>query len=113
VDKTQQAAEPCVVFEHVTKRFGELVVFDDLSLALPKQQTTAIVGASGSGKTTLLQMVNALEQPDSGKVSVFGEPIPTQHLQQLTKTQRSMILPSDALLLRIFSYNIPFRVVII
>ena len=58
------------------------MVFNELSLALPSGQTTAIVGASGSGKTTLLQMVNALERPDSGSLQVFGEPIPQHQLQQ-------------------------------
>ena len=52
------SAEACVAFQGVSKSFGDLVVFNDLSLMLPSGQTTAIVGASGSGKTTLLQMVN-------------------------------------------------------
>ena len=77
------SAEVCVAFHGVSKSFGDLVVFNDLSLMLPSGQTTAIVGASGSGKTTLLQMVNALEQPDRGCVQVFGEPIPQHKLQQL------------------------------
>jgi len=76
-----QPSDACVTFCGVSKSFGDLVVFDDLSLALPGGQTTAIVGASGSGKTTLLQMVNALERPDSGSLLVFGEPIPQHQLQ--------------------------------
>ena len=75
-------SDACVSFHEVSKKFGELVVFNELSLALPSGQTTAIVGASGSGKTTLLQMVNALERPDSGSLQVFGEPIPQHQLQQ-------------------------------
>ena len=51
-------SDACVSFHGVSKKFGELVVFNELSLALPSGQTTAIVGASGSGKTTLLQMVS-------------------------------------------------------
>ena len=77
------SAEACVAFHGVSKSFGDLVVFNDLSLMLPSGQTTAIVGASGSGKTTLLQMVNALEQPERGCVQVFGEPIPQHKLQHL------------------------------
>lgn len=82
MDATIQSADACVVFQQVSKSFADVEVFNNLSLALPKQQTTAIVGASGSGKTTLLQMVNALEKPDNGKVKVFGELIPRQQLQQ-------------------------------
>ena len=77
------SAEACVAFHGVSKSFGDLVVFNDLSLMLPSGQTTAIVGASGSGKTTLLQMVNALEQPARGGVQVFGEPIPQHKLHHL------------------------------
>ena len=77
------SAEACVAFHGVSKSFGDLLVFNDLSLMLPSGQTTAIVGASGSGKTTLLQMVNALEQPDRGCVQVFGESIPQHKLQHL------------------------------
>jgi osmoprotectant transport system ATP-binding protein len=82
MDATIQSADACVVFQQVSKSFADVEVFNDLSLALPKQQTTAIVGASGSGKTTLLQMVNALEKPDNGTVKVFGELIPSQQVQQ-------------------------------
>ena len=55
-------------------------VFDDLSLNLPKDQITAIVGASGSGKTTLLQMINGLERPDHGEVEVLGRMVPYDDL---------------------------------
>ncbi|MEM8765804.1 MAG: ATP-binding cassette domain-containing protein [Pseudomonadota bacterium] len=56
-------------------------VLSGVSLALPAGKTTAIVGESGSGKTTLLQLVNALESPDSGTVTVFGEPIPKDRVR--------------------------------
>lgn len=67
----------CVRFEAVCKSYvpGEPVL-QGVSLALPEGSTTAIVGESGSGKTTLLQLVNAVESPDSGTVTVFGAPIP-------------------------------------
>jgi len=81
VSSISASADACVAFHGVSKNFGDLVVFKDLSLMLPSGQTTAIVGASGSGKTTLLQMVNALEHPDQGCVQVFGEPIPKYQLQ--------------------------------
>ena len=81
MSSSSASADACVAFHGVSKNFGELVVFNDLSLILPSGKTTAIVGASGSGKTTLLQMVNALEHPDQGLVEVFGEPIPHDHLQ--------------------------------
>lgn len=66
----------CVEFSHVSKAYGSTAVLHDVSLGFVAGVTSAVVGASGSGKTTLLQLVNALERPDSGCVSVFGEQAP-------------------------------------
>ena len=67
----------CVRFDNVWKSYvPDQPVLKGVSLALPAGETTAIVGESGSGKTTLLQLVNAVQQPDSGDVQVFGEQVP-------------------------------------
>ena len=73
--------DSAVGFHQVSKSFGALTVFEDLSLTLPKDQITAIVGTSGSGKTTLLQMINGLERPDQGEVEVLGRPVPYENLE--------------------------------
>ena len=73
--------DSAVGFHQVSKSFGALTVFEDLSLTLPKDQITAIVGTSGSGKTTLLQMINGLERPDHGEVEVLGRPVPYENLE--------------------------------
>lgn len=72
----------CVRFENVWKSYvpGQPVL-QSVNLALPAGSTTAIVGESGSGKTTLLQLVNAVEVPDSGSVSVFDQPIPEDRIR--------------------------------
>lgn len=70
----------CVLFEHVSKRLGGNQVLEDVTLELPELVTTAIVGESGSGKSTLLQHVNGLLRPDEGRVIVFGEPVPYEHV---------------------------------
>ena len=64
-----------VVFENVRKFYGEKAALDGVSLSIPPNQTTAIIGPSGSGKSTLLQLVNGLLAPDAGRVYVFGEEI--------------------------------------
>jgi len=69
-----------VVFRDAGKRFDEWV-FRNVDLALPLQATSAIVGESGCGKTTLLQLVNAVQRPDEGGVTVLGEPIPDDGLE--------------------------------
>ena len=52
-----------------------LRVLDDLSLALPRGQSTAIVGESGAGKSTLLRIMAGLMAPDSGEIRVDDVPI--------------------------------------
>jgi putative ABC transport system ATP-binding protein len=54
--------------EHVTKRFGERVVLNNVSLEVAAGEYVAILGDSGIGKSTLLNVVAGLEPVDSGKV---------------------------------------------
>jgi sulfate transport system ATP-binding protein len=57
----------------VTKRFGDFVALDDVSLEVPEGGLTALLGPSGSGKSTLLRVIAGLEQPDQGQVLIEGE----------------------------------------
>ena len=61
-----------IVIEHITKRFGDFVAVDDVSLTVPDGELTALLGPSGSGKSTLLRIIAGLEVPDSGSV-VLGD----------------------------------------
>jgi sulfate transport system ATP-binding protein len=56
----------------VTKRFGDFVALDDVSIEIPDGSLTALLGPSGSGKSTLLRIVAGLEQPDEGVVEIHG-----------------------------------------
>ena len=63
--------------EGVTKRFGEVLALDGVSLAVAEGELLTILGPSGSGKTTLLKVVAGFETPDAGTVRVDGAEITT------------------------------------
>jgi sulfate/thiosulfate transport system ATP-binding protein len=62
-----------IAVKKVTKRFGDFVALDDVSLDVPDGGLTALLGPSGSGKSTLLRVIAGLEQPDDGQVLISGE----------------------------------------
>jgi sulfate transport system ATP-binding protein len=57
----------------VTKRFGDFVALEDVSVEVASGSLTAILGPSGSGKSTLLRVIAGLEQPDAGAVYISGK----------------------------------------
>jgi spermidine/putrescine transport system ATP-binding protein len=59
---------PDVRLERVTKKFGEVVAVDDLSLSFQRGGFVALLGPSGCGKTTTLRMIGGFEEPTSGTV---------------------------------------------
>jgi sulfate/thiosulfate transport system ATP-binding protein len=61
-----------IAVEHVSKRFGDFVALDDISIEAPDGKLTALLGPSGSGKSTLLRVIAGLEVPDSGTIVVSG-----------------------------------------
>ena len=73
----QPAGEASVRLEHVSKRFGELTVLDDLTLDVAKGQAFCLLGRSGTGKSVLLRHIIGLVHPDGGKVFVEGRDITT------------------------------------
>ena len=54
---------------------GDRVIFDDISLSVPRGKITAIMGPSGIGKTTLLRLIGGQIPPDSGEILFDGKPI--------------------------------------
>jgi len=57
----------------VTKRFGDFVALEDVSVAVESGSLTALLGPSGSGKSTLLRVIAGLERPDAGAVFISGK----------------------------------------
>jgi sulfate/thiosulfate transport system ATP-binding protein len=58
---------------NVTKRFGEFVALDDVSVTVRDGALMALLGPSGGGKSTLLRIIAGLETPDEGSVSIGGQ----------------------------------------
>jgi putrescine transport system ATP-binding protein len=67
------AAKPFIEFRNVTKRFGEFVAVDGLTLSIYEREFFALLGPSGCGKTTLMRMVAGFEQPSDGQVLLDGK----------------------------------------
>lgn len=76
-----------IVVEHLTKRFKDTTVLDDLDLTVKEGEVVAIIGPSGSGKTTFLRCLNLLETPTAGHIQVgdvqidASQPIARQQAQ--------------------------------
>ena len=66
-------AREYVRIENVTKRFGDFVAVDNVSLSVLKGEIFCLLGGSGCGKTTLLRMLAGFESPSSGKIFIDGQ----------------------------------------
>jgi polar amino acid transport system ATP-binding protein len=58
---------------NLTKKFGDLVVFEDININVKKGEVLVIIGPSGSGKSTFLRCLNHLEEINSGSIKIEGE----------------------------------------
>jgi lipooligosaccharide transport system ATP-binding protein len=72
--------EPQLRCSHLTKRFGNTTVVDDLSFELHAGECLGVIGPNGAGKTTTFRMCLGLSTADSGSISVFGMPMPEETL---------------------------------
>jgi ATP-binding cassette ChvD family protein len=70
-----------VVAEHVTKGYGDRMLIDDLSFAIPRGAIVGIVGPNGAGKTTLFRMIVGEDKPDRGTIRV-GETVVPAYVDQ-------------------------------
>ena len=83
--------EPQAVrFDRVSKRFGSLVVLDDVSFDIPKGKAFCLLGRSGTGKSVTLRHIIGLVQPDRGQVLVEDRDIGSLRGRELAEVRRHM-----------------------
>lgn len=73
---TSASAAPVLEITGVSKRFGDIVANDDISLSLGKGEIVALLGENGAGKTTLMSILFGHYVPDSGTIRVGGAELP-------------------------------------
>lgn len=65
--------EELLKIEHLTKKYEDNMVIEDINLTVHKGEVIVVVGTSGCGKSTLLRCINALEPIQEGRISLNGE----------------------------------------
>lgn len=70
---------PIIEARHLTRKFGERVAVEDLSLAVEEGEVLGFLGPNGAGKTTTIRMLAGIISPTSGTAVVAGQNIPGDH----------------------------------
>jgi len=106
-------SEILVDIKNMTFKREERVIYDNISLSIPKGKVTAIMGPSGIGKTTLLRLIGGQLKPESGNILFDGKDIPRLSRRALYETRKrmSMLFQSGALFSEMSVYdNIAFPI---
>ncbi len=79
-----------ITLKDVSLSFGERVIFDQISMSIPKGKITAVMGPSGTGKTTLLKLMTQQVIPQTGNVSVMGKALNKVSRKELYELRKQM-----------------------
>lgn len=85
--------------QHLTKSFGDLVLFEDLSFSIERGEKVGLIARNGNGKTTLMNILTGIDSPDSGEV-IYQNGIRRAYLLQLPQ-----VLPGSTVLETCFGHN--------
>ncbi|AMJ76298.1 MULTISPECIES: phospholipid ABC transporter ATP-binding protein MlaF [Alteromonas] len=88
-----------VEIDNLTFRRADRVIYDGITLSIPKGKITAVMGPSGIGKTTLLRLIGGQLTPDEGDIQFDGDSIVAMSRKELYQARRrmSMLFQSGAL----------------
>jgi osmoprotectant transport system ATP-binding protein len=70
-----QDEKTSIRLESVSKAYGGSIVIDSVSVTILRSETTVLIGPSGAGKSTLLGLMNGIESPDEGTVTIDSNPL--------------------------------------
>jgi phospholipid/cholesterol/gamma-HCH transport system ATP-binding protein len=82
--------EPAIVVDHLTARYGDNTIFDDVSFVVPRGKVFVILGGSGCGKSTMLKHMIGLYKPYSGRILVNGLDIASADEADLRRIKRDI-----------------------
>jgi ABC-2 type transport system ATP-binding protein len=94
IHANQHQAGPALETAELTKRFGERVAVDAVSLSVPRGTAYGFLGHNGAGKTTLIRMLLGLTHVSDGSASVLGLPVPAQRARALSRVGAIVEEPS-------------------
>ena len=84
-----------VTVEAVTKRYGNIVAVNEVSLSISRGEVYSLIGANGAGKSTLIRMIVGITDPDQGRVFICGDDL----ANRLPNTKRHLgYLPEELVL---------------
>ncbi|MEG1002517.1 MAG: betaine/proline/choline family ABC transporter ATP-binding protein [Clostridium sp.] len=74
-----------IEIKNVTKKLGNNVILDDISLSIDSGSLVVLIGSSGCGKTTTLKLINKLITPTSGEIFIDGKPLSKENTIDLRR----------------------------
>ncbi|MGA7950130.1 MAG: energy-dependent translational throttle protein EttA [Thiobacillaceae bacterium] len=109
----ERLGDKVIEFHHVSKAFGDRLLIDDLSFAVPPGAIVGVIGPNGAGKSTLFRMIQGKERPDGGEI-VIG---PTVKIAAVDQTREGLdnsktvfeVLSGGADILTVGRFEMPSR----